>query len=33
MCNQMEMSDIIPVLFINIMGDEWHKLVVRFFAR
>ena len=25
MCNQMEMSDIIPVLSINIMGDEWHS--------
>ena len=25
MCNQMEMSDIIPVLFINIMGDELHS--------
>ena len=25
MCNQMEMSDIIPVLSINIMGDELHS--------
>ena len=25
MCNRMEMSDIIPVLFINIMGDELHS--------